>query len=195
MGCVTADLQARLAAECMWHGGVIAYPTEAVWGLGCDPSNQEACLRLLEIKHRPVEKGMILVAGGLAQFAELLSPLSDEQQDRLVQSWAQQDKTGPITWLVPDVLHQVPYWIRGTHSAVALRLSGHLQVKKLCKAFGGPVVSTSANRAGMPPARTRVQVEKQLGADIDFVLPGSLGGASNPSRIVDLCSGKIIRNA
>jgi L-threonylcarbamoyladenylate synthase len=195
MCCVTADLQARLAAECMWHGGVIAYPTEAVWGLGCDPSNQEACLRLLEIKHRPIEKGMILVAGELEQFAELLSPLSSEQQDMLVQSWAQQDKTGPITWLVPDLLHQVPYWIRGTHSAVALRLSGHSQVKQLCKAFGGPVVSTSANRAGMPPARTRVQVEKQLGADIDFVLPGRLGGATNPSRIVDLCTGKIMRSA
>lgn len=189
------ELQTRLAAQCMRQGGVIAYPTEAVWGVGCDPANRQACLRLLEIKHRPVEKGMILVAGSLAQFENLLAPLSNKQRETLTQSWAQQDKTGAVTWLVPDLLHQVPYWIRGDHPAVALRLSMHPQVQQLCEAFGGAVVSTSANLSGMPPARTRIQVEKHLGARVDFVLAGALGGATSPSRIVDLASGAVLRSA
>jgi len=187
------ELHIKKAARVIEAGGVIAYPTEAVWGLGCDPANREACLALLQIKQRPVEKGMILVAASVAQFASLLAPLSQAQQQQLQHAWADQAKTGPVTFLVPDVLEQVPWWVKGEYGAVALRVSLHPLVQQLCNAVGAALVSTSANIAGAAPAKTRLLVEKALGAQLDYVLPGALGGATRPSQIIDLSSGRVIR--
>lgn len=186
-------LSIKRAARILWDGGVIAYPTEAVWGLGCDPENREACMALLQIKKRPVEKGMILIAADISQFDQLLAPLTRTQQQTLANAWAEQHKTGAVTFLVPDVNNMVPDWVKGEHEAVALRVSKHPVVQELCLAFGGPLVSTSANVAGHPPARTRLSVEKNLGRQLDFIVPGELGGQSNPSRIIDLRSGNILR--
>jgi len=187
------EMAARLAASRLREGGVIAYPTEAVWGLGADPGNSEACRRLLQIKSRPMEKGMILVAASQAQLASLLTPLTDAQRERLTSGWAAQATHGPLTFLVPDPLDQVPLWVKGSHSGVALRVSDHFAVRALCEAFGGPVVSTSANTAGRPPARSRHEVETMFGARLDHVMPGSVGDASQPSRIVDLLTGHEVR--
>ena len=187
------QIQVKKAAHIVAAGGVVAYPTEAVWGLGCDPANRDACLALLQIKQRPVEKGMILVAASVAQLANLLSPLPQAQQQMLAQAWADQAATGPVTFLVPDVLDQVPWWVKGTHDAVALRVSLHPGVQQLCHAVGAPLVSTSANIAGAAPAKTRLMVEKMLGAQLDYILPGTLGAASKPSRIIDLHSGRVVR--
>ncbi|MDT8428009.1 MAG: Sua5/YciO/YrdC/YwlC family protein [Pseudomonadales bacterium] len=180
--------QIRQAVRLMRCGGVIAYPTEAVWGLGCDPHNYQACQVLLQIKQRPVEKGMILVAADMQQLDGLLEPLTAAQRQCLAASWP-----GPHTWLVPDPLQSVPWWVRGDHHSVAVRVSAHPVVKALCEAFGGPVVSTSANRAGKAPATSRVQLEKAIGRGLDYVLPGKLGGNDKPSTISDLLSGQRIR--
>lgn len=182
-----------MAARVIQAGGVVAYPTEAVWGLGCDPANRDACLALLQIKQRPVEKGMILVAASVAQLASLLAPLPPPQQHMLAQAWADQASTGPVTFLLPDPQHQVPWWVKGSHDAVAVRVSLHPLVQQLCSAVGAALVSTSANITGGAPAKTRLMVEKTLGAQLDYVLPGALGGATKPSRIIDLSSGRVIR--
>lgn len=187
------DLQVKKAVQVIEAGGVIAYPTEAVWGLGCDPDNRDACLALLQIKQRPVEKGMILVAATVAQFAGLLAPLPRTQQQQLQQAWANQATTGPVTFLVPDTEQQVPWWVKGSHDAVALRVSLHPRVQGLCQALGAPLVSTSANIAGAAPATSRLMVEKTLGGQLDYVLPGALGGATRPSQIIDLSSGRVVR--
>lgn len=187
------DLAIKRAAEVIWSGGVIAYPTEAVWGLGCDPDNEQACLNLLQIKKRPVEKGMILIAGNIDQISSILAPLSSRQRAVLSEAWEQQEKTGAVTMLVPDPMNQVPWWVKGQHPAVALRVSRHPLVQALCKAYGGALVSTSANLSGKPPARSRLMLEKQLGRQLDFILPGELGGQKNPSRIIDLETGKTLR--
>lgn len=185
---MTSNLRIKQAARCLAAGGIVAYPTEAVWGLGCDPMNQEAALNLLQIKGRPVGKGMILVAASTGQLSPLLAPLSVEQRRMLADSWP-----GPVTWVVPDPDAVVPWWIRGDHASVAVRVSAHPIVKALCMAFGGPVVSTSANRAGQQPARTRLQVLKRLGNAPDLVLPGALGKQSRPSTIRDLVTGRVLR--
>jgi L-threonylcarbamoyladenylate synthase len=193
MGEFMQKLSVKVAAHRLMEGSVIAYPTEAVWGLGCDPLNEQACLDLLQIKRRPIQKGMILIAGSIDEFAGILSALPVDQVQKLDAAWQNQISTGAITFLVPDILEQVPDWITGSHNSVALRVSQHPLVKSLCQAFGGPLVSTSANRSGKPPARSRVLVEKYFGGQLEFIVPGALGGATNPSKIIDFYTGKTVR--
>ena len=187
------ELKVKKAARAIRDGGVIAYPTEAVWGLGCHPWNEQACLDLMQVKQRVPEKGMILVAGSMAQFGALLTTLTPEIQQQLHRGWADSLSNGPVTYLVPDELNLVPGWIKGKHDKVAVRVSHHYLVKQLCKELNMPLVSTSANLAGRPAARSRLQVEKHMGRQIDYILPGRLGGARQPSRIIDLLSGQIRR--
>lgn len=179
----------RLSAACrtLRAGGVIAYPTEAVWGLGCAPRHTEALKALLAIKGRDGDKGLILVASDASQFAELLEGLPDAQRNCLAASWP-----GPVTWLVPH-LDRVHPLVRGRFSTVALRVSAHPRVAALCARFGGPVVSTSANPQGRPPAKDVRTVRRYFGGTLDYVLTGALGGASNPSEIRDLASGRVLR--
>lgn len=179
----------RQACHVLEAGGVIAYPTEAVYGLGCDPLNAAAVYRILSIKQRPVHKGLILVAANLQQLKPYIQPLTDEQSMRIQQSWP-----GPTSWIVP-VNPEVPIWIRGTHSSLAVRVSAHPVVHALCEAIGGPIISTSANRSGLAPARSTLQIRQSLFIQPDFILNAPLGGADKPSEIRDLISGNIIRSS
>ena len=177
------------AVAALRRGGVIAYPTEAVWGLGCDPFDETAVLRLLAIKQREVAKGLILVAARRVQFDGLLdwSALPPERVAAVDASWP-----GPNTWIVPATA-RVPRWITGSHSGVAVRVSDHPVVIALCEAFGGPLVSTSANRAGEPPAFSREALDPQLLAQLDGVSEGETGGLSAPTAIRDALSGSVLR--
>ena len=181
------DLDAVVRA--LRDGGVIAYPTEAVWGLGCDPFNQAAVLGLLRIKQRPVEKGLILIAATVAQLDGLIdwSTVPLERREAVLASWP-----GPNTWVVPATA-RVPRTITGEHVSVAVRVSAHPQVSALCEAFGGVLVSTSANLAGQPAATTRDDLDPVLLARIDAILCGEVGGRSAPSTIRDARSGATLR--
>lgn len=183
------NFKLRHTANVVASGGIIAYPTEAVWGLGCDPDNPDAVLRLLRLKQRDWRKGLILVAASMAQFEPYLSMLSPAQRQQLTLSWP-----GPITWLVPHD-GSVGTSICGEHSTLALRVSAHPIVQALCYLCGGPLVSTSANREGMRPARDRLTARRYFGDAVDAYAPGAVGGAAQPSEIRDLISGKIIRAA
>ncbi|MFT7337689.1 MAG: L-threonylcarbamoyladenylate synthase, partial [Marinobacter maritimus] len=174
------ELQLQLARSAILRGGVIAYPTEAVWGLGCDPWNLQAVTRILELKNRPMEKGLILVAASVEQIRFLLNPLSEELQLAALGYWP-----GPVTCLLPDVNRQVPDWVRGSHSSIAVRVSEHPVVKALCESAGMPLVSTSCNPAGQEPALDASQVRRYFGDQLDQIVPGDLGGNRKPSRIID----------
>ena len=169
-------------------GGVIAYPTEAVWGVGCDPFNPFAVDRLLALKHRPAHKGLILVAADQAQIAPLLQGLTTDQQEQLDSTWP-----GPVTWLIPDPHNWIPFQVKGDFSSVAVRVSAHPLVRDLCQAWGGPLVSTSANRAGQPPLRSEWALRKHGLLRPDLILPGQTQQLSKPTEIRDLVSGRIIR--
>lgn len=182
------SLQANLACHWLDAGGVIAYPTEAVWGLGCDPWDEQAVLRLLEIKRRPVHKGLILIASSTAQLGRLYGSLGSNHKAILENTWP-----GPNTWLIPDPENLIPPWIKGEHQAVAIRVSAHPVVRALCESFGDMLVSTSANRAGRPEIRSRLRLQLLLGSKLDFVVPGKLGNEDRPSTIRDLVSGRVIR--
>lgn len=182
------DQQLQLARSAILHGGVIAYPTEAVWGLGCDPWNLQSVTRILALKNRPVEKGMILVAASVEQVRFLLDPLPEALQKEALSHWP-----GPVTCLLPDVNEQIPDWVRGSHSSIAVRVSEHPVVKALCESAGMPLVSTSCNPAGHEPALNAQQVLGYFDGRLDQIVPGDLGGNQKPSRIIDIVSGKQLR--
>lgn len=169
--------------------GVIAYATEAVFGLGCDPDSELAVQRLLDIKQRPVEKGLILIAAELGQLLDYidLSQLTAEQLARVEASWP-----GPFTWIMP-AKPDTPSWLTGQFDTLAVRVTAHSQVQGLCRAFGKPLVSTSANLTGEEPARSVADIGELLASKLAYILPGEVGGQANPSEIKDARSGAIIR--
>ena len=177
------------AASTLHRGAVIAYPTEAVWGLGCDPFDESAVMRLLAIKQRPVEKGMILIAGSLDQIDGLLDwqALSPPRREAVLATWP-----GPNTWIVPTTA-RVPRWITGAHDGVAVRISAHPTVIAICAAFGGPLVSTSANLSGEPPVHARGELDSRLLVRLDGVTEGETGGLASPTNIRDARSGAQLR--
>ena len=185
---MASQWQIHSVARVVRAGGVIAYPTEAVWGLGCDPWNAVAVQRLLALKGRNAAKGLILVAASIEQFAFLLGDSPERWLGGLATPWP-----GPHTWLVPH-RQLLPLWTTGEHETVALRVSDHPLVRELCLTCG-PLVSTSANPAGRPAARSRLRVQQYFADQLDGLLNGSLGGRRNPSTIRDLASAAIVRPA
>ena len=177
------------AIAALHREGVIAYATEAVFGLGCDPDSEAAVQRLLAIKQRPVEKGLILIAADLTQLQDYidLSQLSNEQLARVQASWP-----GPFTWIMP-ARATTPTWLTGQFDTLAVRVTAHPQVQALCRAFGKPLVSTSANLTGEEPARRVAEIGELLASQLAHILPGEVGGQANPSEIKDARTGAIIR--
>lgn len=169
------------------QGGVIAYPTEAVWGLGCDPDNDHAVEKILRLKKRPVHKGLILVAASIEQLDFLLHDLEPEYYQKLEASWP-----GANTWLIPHKGRVSPM-VTGKHATVAVRVSNHPIVKALCQGFGGPIVSTSANPMGLSAAKSQMQVRRYFAKEALSYATGVVGGRSTPSVIRDLYTDAIIR--
>lgn len=183
----TASVNISEAVELLRRGEVIAYPTEAVFGLGCDPHDHAVVSRLLEIKSRPESAGLILIADDFSRFDSWIDSRVPVQLERIHESWP-----GPVTWLFPKA-NAVPAWISGQHDSVALRVTAHPVCRELCAAFGGPIVSTSANRSGQPPARTPGVVRESLGDDIAGIVTGEIGEQLNPSEIRDARTGNVLR--
>lgn len=181
--------QLDFAIATLHRGGVIACPTEAVWGLGCDPFDEAAVMRLLAIKQREVAKGLLLVAADIGQLEGLVdwAALPPERRDAVLASWP-----GANTWVLPATA-RVPGWITGNHDGVAVRVTAHPLLAALCRGFGGALVSTSANVAGEPPARTEAELTPALRTAIDAVLPGDTGGLDRPTPIRDARSGTVLR--
>lgn len=169
----------RLAARWLRAGEVIAYPTEAVYGLGCDPLDRRAVRRILDLKRRPLAAGLILIAADFAQVEDFLLPLPPALHSKVFATWP-----GAVTWLLP-CRPDVPVWLRGQHDSLAVRVTAHPTAAALCTRFGGALVSTSANPRGREPARTALQVRRYFGEAVDHVLTAALGGQARPSEIRD----------
>lgn len=175
------------AAAVVRAGGIVAYPTESVYGLGCDPLNEAAVMRLLEIKERDVNEGVLLIAASREQLAPFVMPFTDVIEARIAPTWP-----GPVTWVVPAT-GQAPRWIRGRHDGIAVRVTAHRPAAGLCVAAGMPLVSTSANVHESPPARSAADVRAVFGSRIDFVLDGACGESQRPTAILDALTGKVLR--
>lgn len=197
----------RQAADWLRRGGVVAYPTEAVYGLGCDPWNGSAVRRILAMKRRPEAKGLILIAAELAQLAPFVQWLEPTRMAEIFATWP-----GPHTWLLP-ARPETPVWLRGQHDTLAVRVIAHPLAAALCRATGMALVSTSANRTSQTPARTALEVRLRLGAtggrvravprataadrgaylQADYVLVGPCGGRAQCSSIRDGRTGHLLR--
>jgi L-threonylcarbamoyladenylate synthase len=177
----------KQAVSVLRKGGVIAYPTEAVFGLGCDPFNEKAVMRLLKLKKRSPEMGLILLVNSWEEVWRLA-----EKKDYPFLKAVEQTWPGPFTWIFP-ASPAVPAWIKGEYGTVALRISKHPLIRELLTAFGQPLVSTSANLMGEEPAKTIAEVQKQFSAGLDYILPGEVLGDLKPTMIRDVVSGEVVR--
>ncbi len=171
------------------HGKVIVYPTEAVWGIGCDPDDQVAVETLLKLKNRPVEKGLILVAETVSQAAHFFDfdAVPIEKRADIFSSWP-----GPVTWLLP-AKKTCPTWVTGGSDLVAIRVSAHPTVRRLCKEFGKAIVSTSANVTGTDPCMTIDACREVFGENVAFYVDEPLGGNTRPSEIKHSLTGETLR--
>ncbi len=174
-------IRARLA-----RGGVIAYPTESCYGLGCDPRNYRAVRRLLRIKGRPAAKGLILIASEFGQLERYLAPLPGPARATLGRYWP-----GPTTLLLPAA-RRTPHWLTGGRDTLAVRVTAHHDAARLCQALGMALVSTSANRAGRQPLKTAAACRRAFGHRV-LVVAGRIGRRKNPSTIIDFHSGRVLR--
>ncbi len=173
------------AADVLLRGGVIAYPTEGVYGLGCMPDDDVAVRRVIDIKQRDAGKGLILVAASADQLAGWIALENGA-------SLPDPDPARPVTWIVPPGPEVSPL-LRGEHATIAVRVTTNPVARTLCEAVDSPLVSTSANLSGQPAARNRFVLRRQFANLVDYIVPGDCGPASGPSEIRDFSSGRIIR--
>lgn len=179
--------QLRQAVFALRAGGVVAYPTETVFGLGCDPLNAGAVETILKLKRRPIEKGLILIGANLQQLFPYINI-----EDQALRRKLEQISDRPTTWICPT-RENVPSWLTGRHSSIAVRITAHPTAKALCQTLGHAIVSTSANPSGLNPARTRLTVQRYFNQQLDYILGHKCAAETRPSRIIDLSSGQIIR--
>jgi L-threonylcarbamoyladenylate synthase len=180
--------QIDAAADALRVGGVVAYPTEAVYGLGCDPFDRDAFNAVFALKERPPTQGVLLIASDFEQVAAYIADgVAPEAIARARASWP-----GPNTWVFPRS-DEVPAWVAGAHSGIALRVTAHPIASQLCRRFGGALVSTSANRHGELPAKTFADVRSAFGAQLAYILDGAVGGLDKPTPIRDAITGDIFR--
>ena len=181
-----SSFKIRQAVQKISAGEVIAYPTEAVFGLGCDPLNGEAVYKLLEIKKRGVEKGLILIASSLSQLEPYLL-LNETIMARVQKTWP-----GAVTWVIP-AQPWVPHWLTGGYASLAVRVTSHPVARCLCEANGEPLVSTSANTSTRPAATKLWQLSKCLGVKDLFVLSGKVGDLAQATPIYNVLNQQQIR--
>lgn len=175
------------ATRALQGGGIVAYPTEGVYGLGCVPTKLDAVERLLRVKRRSWRKGLPLIAASLEQLAPFVRIPDDELRDEILASWP-----GPVTWVLP-ARAETPKLLTGGRHTLAVRVVGHALARALCLQAGSPLISTSANRAGRPPLLNPRAVRLALGDEIDYVLAGPLGGLEQPTAIRDGLTGAYLR--
>jgi L-threonylcarbamoyladenylate synthase len=177
------------AARIVRGGGIVAYPTEAVFGLGCDPRDRAAVMRVLAIKRRSWRKGLILIAADFAQLEHYVVLPPEPRRTEVLASWP-----GPHTWVL-TAGKAAPRWLTGGRDSLAVRVTAHPVARALCLRAGTALVSTSANVSRRPPHRRLLRLRHDLGPQVDYVLAGPLGGSAQPTAIKDARSGRLLRSS
>lgn len=177
---------ADTAAEVLRGGGVIAYPTEGVFGLGCLPGDLTAIERILNIKQRDPSKGLILIAANSSQLGDWIE-LPDDV------TLPAPEPANPVTWIVPASDRVTPN-VRGNHEGVAVRITGNPVARAICESVGSAIISTSANFSGRAAVSDAASLHRQFEGLVDYIVPGSCGPASGPSQVRILATGQVLRS-
>lgn len=168
------------------RGGIIAYPTESCYGLGCDPRNPHALKQLIRLKGRSAAKGLLLIADSFKRLRPFIRPLSATQLAQMKRTWP-----GPFTWVVP-ASSACSSHLTGGRSTIAIRVTAHPGAAQLCRTLGMALVSTSANKSGRMPAKTAAECRRIFGPRVR-VIDGHIGQRRRPSTLIDLATGAILR--
>lgn len=182
---MASDFSIRHAAHIIRRGGIIAYPTDTIYGLGCNPFNIEAVERINTIKQRPANKQFILLAAHIDQVRSLI--VLDSDHKSLISL-----STEPTSWIVKASQH-APCWLTDKDNSLTFRISKNETVEKLCSALGHAVISTSANISGKKPAKNALEIHRYFHNTVDKILASNKKLTGSPSKIIRLCDNHIIR--
>ena len=185
---MTSEHRFRSAGRVLAAGGVIAHPTEGVYGLACDPFDPQAIERVLALKGRAIGAGFIVLAARVHDVAGLVGDLPPGRWREISQQWP-----GPVTWVVPAA-EWVPEWLTGGRDTLALRVTAFTPAARLCERAGGLLISTSANPSGCPPARSALRTRVYFPSGIDLIVGGTTGGRDRPTPIRDALAGHSLRD-
>ncbi len=185
-GIMASDFAIRHAAHIIKRGGIIAYPTDTIYGLGCDPYNLDAIEKINAIKQRPLNKHFILLASDISQLKSIIK-ISKEQQEKITQS------IEPTSWIVKAAPF-APSWLTDSSGSLTVRISKNNDVQRLCKATGHAIISTSANISGKTPAKTSFDLHKYFHHKVDKILVSNKKHTGKPSRIIRLSDNYVIRH-
>lgn len=175
-------------SHAVMQGAVFGYPTDTIWGFGCHPLMAASVSRILQIKHRPAHKGLILLSSRL-EYCKAYIDVAAELSQAI-----ESPTNKPVTWLI-NASATCPAWLRGQHPTIAIRITDHPFVRALCDRLGSPLVSTSANRAGKSSVRNLIQLRKQFAGELDFMIAGYETGSGQQSEIKFLANGKTLRTS
>ena len=183
---MASDFSIRHAAHVIRNGGIIAYPTDTIYGLGCDPYNAQAVHDINLLKQRPLNKQFILLAGNIAQIKPLIV-LDEEQRAQITQT------NEAISWIA-DASPLAPAWLTDKKNTLTIRVSNNATVKKLCAALGHAIISTSANPSGKTPAGNSLELHRYFHGRVDKILASQQKLTARPSKIIRLCDNRVIRD-
>lgn len=184
---MSIENQTQHAISVIQSGGIIVYPTESIYGLGCNPFKEEAVLNLLSLKKRSVKKGLILIASHVQQILPLIQPIVANDLARALKTWP-----GHHTWIFPKS-SLTPTWVSGSFDTIAVRVSSHPIVKVLCDKLDLPLVSTSANLTNHTALKSINEIKIQFGDKIDAYINAPLGNQAKASKMTVAHSSKQLR--
>jgi L-threonylcarbamoyladenylate synthase len=184
-----AERSLSLCRDVIRAGGVIAYPTDTVYGLGADPRNIDAVKALFAIKGREAGQPILLLIGDASAVADWASEITPAAERLMKKFWP-----GPLTLVFkskPDVFAE----LTGGTGTIGLRVPGSEATRQLLKYLGTALTGTSANISGRPSLRTAQEASEEIGGRIDLVLDGGSAEDGNTSTVVDVSSDrpKVIR--
>ena len=174
------EKQLQHAVAILAGGGVVAYPTDTVYGLGADALNEEAVNRIYRIKQRPFDQPLPLLISDISEMTDLVDGISEAGN-----ALAHHFFPGGLT-LVFRKSSSVPAWVSVGGDTVALRIPNHPITLALIRGLGKPLIGTSANLSGSPSSTSAEEVREQLGDSIDFIIDGGICPGGIDSTIVDV---------
>lgn len=172
------------AVAILRDGGIVAYPTETVYGLAVDPFSEPAVQRLIEAKGRGGDQAILLIISEQSQLLRCVATVNPAAERCMDAFWP-----GPLTLLFPKAPGLAPS-LTGERDTIAVRCPAHETARALCAAFGGPITSTSANRSGHPPAMAPGELDLP---GVALLIDGGALPPSKPSTLYDPVAGRILR--